>query len=394
MKIILNRLHCSKKEIFFFNSNPIWSKDSCSIPGSRGVDRRKHYFDLLYPVCQRWLTPLQPPLTSARWLCSLGMAEDWCLVAKLSVLLSVWPPFSIGWLLPPSTLPFPKVNLKNHWWKNKETQEKNFNYQPWLIRHNPRDYRRHQSTHLSMTHYTDSNNLPVVDRQRQTHLHKTMCSKLVALQSQNNSCGHWWGRQARDRSALENLRDFCTLRPIWNVIYTVQIFYLGMSKYLGSGWLYQKTKGTLWSQTSRDLSDSTVGSPLHKQYQKKVTETKVEKSQTAPWKWHFSPHDFLGLQQSLLNINCSLGIFLSKYQGKNLLKSTTVIAESVKQVDFDGFRTVNVIFGWNQLHQKNFTFFGNEISEKFCNYISFDGFDTPKKHFRLVSDFFFSLNFI
>ena len=26
---------------------------------------------------------------------------------------------------------------------------------------------------------------------------------------------------------------------------TVQVFYLGLSKYLGSGWLYQKTKGTL-----------------------------------------------------------------------------------------------------------------------------------------------------
>ena len=46
------------------------------------------------------------------------------------------------------------------------------------------------------------------------------------------------------------------------------------SKCLGSGWLYQKTKGTLSSPTSLELSDSTVESPL-KQYQKKVTETKV-----------------------------------------------------------------------------------------------------------------------
>ena len=71
--------------------------------------------------------------------------------------------------------------------------------------------------------------------------------------------------------------------------------------------------------------------------QKKVTETKVEKkSQMAPWKWHFSPLDFLGLQQSLCNINSSFGIFMSKYQSKNLLKCTTVIAESIKVVDFDG----------------------------------------------------------
>ena len=32
---------------------------------------------------------------------------------------------------------------------------------------------------------------------------------------------------------------------------------------------------------------------------KKLQRPKIKKSQTAPWKWHFSPHDFLGLQQSL-----------------------------------------------------------------------------------------------
>ena len=115
---------------------------------------------------------------------------------------------------------------------------------------------------------------------------------------------------------------------------TVKTFYFGRSKYLGSGWLYQKTKGTLWTPTSRDLSDSTVGSPLNSA-RKKLQRPKLKKSQTAPWKWHFSPHDFLGLQQSLCNINFSFGIFMREYQRKNLLKSTTVIAESVKQVDFD-----------------------------------------------------------
>ena len=54
--------------------------------------------------------------------------------------------------------------------------------------------------------------------------------------------------------------------------------------------------------------------------------TKVEK---------ISPDDFLGLQQSLCNINSSFGIFMSKYQRKKLLKCTKVIAESIKQVDFD-----------------------------------------------------------
>ena len=54
---------------------------------------------------------------------------------------------------------------------------------------------------------------------------------------------------------------------------------------------------------------------------KKLQKSKLKKSQTAPWKWHFSPDDdFLGLQQSLCNINFSFGIFMSKYQRKNLLK--------------------------------------------------------------------------
>ena len=88
------------------------------------------------------------------------------------------------------------------------------------------------------------------------------------------------------------------------------------------------------SNFSRPI-DSTVESHLT-WTRKKLQRPKLKKSQTAPWKWHFSPHDFLGLQQSLCNINFSFGIFMSKYQRKNLLKCTTVIAESTKVVDFDG----------------------------------------------------------
>ena len=129
--------------------------------------------------------------------------------------------------------------------------------------------------------------------------------------------------------------NFSLLTMIVMVICTVQIFLFGRSKYLGPDWLYQKTKGTLWSPTSRDLSDSTTGSPLNST-RKKLQRPKLKKSQTAPWKWHFSPHDFLGLQQSLCNINFSFGILMSKYQRKNLLKCTKVMAESTKVVDFDG----------------------------------------------------------
>ena len=50
--------------------------------------------------------------------------------------------------------------------------------------------------------------------------------------------------------------------------------------------------------------------------EKSSREQSWKKSQTASWKWHFSPDDSLGLQQSLCNINSSLGIFMSKYQKK------------------------------------------------------------------------------
>ena len=82
-------------------------------------------------------------------------------------------------------------------------------------------------------------------------------------------------------------------------------------------WLvvHQKTKATLSSPTSRDLSDSTVRSPLNST-RKKLQRPKLWKSQTASWKWRFSPDDFLGLQQSLCNITFLLGIFISKIERK------------------------------------------------------------------------------
>ena len=66
---------------------------------------------------------------------------------------------------------------------------------------------------------------------------------------------------------------------------------------------------------------------------------------------------------------------MSKYQRKNLLKCTTGITESVKQGNIGdlffgiNFRTVNMIFGRNQLYQKNFTSFGNKMSKKNYNYL-------------------------
>ena len=80
-------------------------------------------------------------------------------------------------------------------------------------------------------------------------------------------------------------------------------FYLGRSKCLGSGWLYEKTKGTLWSPTSQDLSDSIVESPLFS-IKKKLQRPKVVKILNGILK-NFSLDDFLGSQQSLGNIKSS-----------------------------------------------------------------------------------------
>ena len=176
---------------------------------------------------------------------------------------------------------------------------------------------------------------------------------------------------------------------------TVRTFYFGRSKYLGSCWLYQKTKGTLWSPTSRDLSDSTTGSPLNST-RKKLQRPKLKKSQMAPWKWRFSPHDFLGWQQSLCNINFSFGLFMSEYQRKNLLKCTTAIAESNREILMASF--------WQQfLHSKRNFWLKPTIPEKF--YI-FWGWDEPKilqlsltvliheRNAFTWSAIFFALNFI
>ena len=89
---------------------------------------------------------------------------------------------------------------------------------------------------------------------------------------------------------------------------------------------------------------------------------------------------------------------MSKYQRKKLLKCTTAIAASVKQGDFDGlffgsnFRTVNMIFGGNQLYQKNFTSFGNEMSKAKLQ-LSLAVFIHEKNAFTW-SAIFFALNFI
>ena len=69
--------------------------------------------------------------------------------------------------------------------------------------------------------------------------------------------------------------------------------------------------------TLRELSYSTIRS-FPSGTRKKFQRPKLKKSQTTSWKWHFSPDDFLGLQQSLCYINFSFGIFMCKCQRKNV----------------------------------------------------------------------------
>ena len=112
-----------------------------------------------------------------------------------------------------------------------------------------------------------------------------------------------------------------------------------------------------------------------KQYQKKVTETKVEKIPNGTLKMAFSPHDFLSLQQSLCNINFFIWYFYEQISRKifaKIYKGDCRISQSGRfwwPLFDSNFHTVNVIFGWNQLYQKFFTSFGNEMNKKFCNYL-------------------------
>ena len=69
-----------------------------------------------------------------------------------------------------------------------------------------------------------------------------------------------------------------------------------------------------------------------------------------------------------------------------------VIAESIKQVDFDDL-FLTAIFAQYDIYKKCFTSFGNEMSQKRVAMI-FEGFDTWKKRVHLVNAISFALNFI
>ena len=144
--------------------------------------------------------------------------------------------------------------------------------------------------------------------------------------------------------------------------------------------------------TSRDLSDSTV-EPHLTGPRKKLQRPKLKKSQTAPWKWYFSPHDFLGLQQSLCNINFFIWYFYEQISKKKFAK----MYHGDYRISQSGR------FWWHLFerifsHSKSDFWLKPTIPETFYIFwrwdeqkdfaIIFDGFDTWKKRFRLVSHFF------
>ena len=102
--------------------------------------------------------------------------------------------------------------------------------------------------------------------------------------------------------------------------------------------------------------------------QKKVTETKDQKILDRTLKMAFFTPWFLGFT----TIICCFYEQISKTKLAEMYHSDCRINQSGRfwwPLFDSNFRTVNVIFGWNQPYQRNFTSFGDEMSKNFCNYL-------------------------
>ena len=112
-----------------------------------------------------------------------------------------------------------------------------------------------------------------------------------------------------------------------------------------------------------------------KRYQKKVTETKAQKILDRTLKMAFFTPWFLGFTTIIINFSFFIWYFYERISKKKLAKMYQGNLRISQSGQFwwplfdSNFRTVKGIFGWNQLYQKNFTSFGNEMSKKFCNYL-------------------------
>ena len=135
-----------------------------------------------------------------------------------------------------------------------------------------------------------------------------------------------------------------------------------------------------------------------KQYQKKVTETKVEKIPNGILKITLFTPWFLGFTTIIINFSFFIWYFYERISKKKLAKmyqGNLGISQSGRfwwSLFDSNFPTVNVIFGWNQLYQKNFTSFGNEMSKKFLQ-LSLT-VSMHKRNTFTWSAIFFALNFI
>ena len=209
--------------------------------------------------------------------------------------------------------------------------------------------------------------------------------------------GLWWWSLFKCRSHTHEHK--CRKWPLKNKhLRTVQISYLRRSKYLGSGWLYQKTKGTLWSPTSRDLSDSTVGSPLNST-RKKVTETKVEKIP----KRHPENGIFHPMISWVYNNHCVILILHSVFLWANI-KEKNLLQNVPQWLQNQSKWSILMASFWQQFsHNKHDFWLKQTIPEKF--YI-FWGWDEQKflqlsltvliheRNALTWSANFFALNFI
>ena len=135
-----------------------------------------------------------------------------------------------------------------------------------------------------------------------------------------------------------------------------------------------------------------------KRYQKKVTETKAEKILDRTLKMAFFTPLFLGFTTIIISYWFFIWYFYERISKKQLAKMYQVDLRISQSGRFwwplfdSNFRTVKGIFGWNQLCQKIFTSFGNEMSKKFCNYLW--RFWCTKETLSPGQRIFFALNFI
>ena len=156
--------------------------------------------------------------------------------------------------------------------------------------------------------------------------------------------------------------------------------------------LSETSKRTAYMQVLFDLSERerTVTGPRKKLQRPKLKKRHPENGIFTPW--------FLGFTTIIINFSFFIWHFYEQISKKKLAEmyhGDYRISQSGRfwwPLFDSNFHTVNVIFGWNQLYQRNFTSFGNEMSKNFFNYLW--RFWYTKETLSPGQRIFFVLNFI